>query len=82
MVCHSLPRLVDPEYTIVFGHWASLEGKGTPEGVIGLDTGCCWGGDLTMLRWESGQYYTQVSNRDQAMAESAVNAPSPLSDMQ
>ncbi|GJK49298.1 TPA: bis(5'-nucleosyl)-tetraphosphatase (symmetrical) [Serratia marcescens] len=61
-----LPRLVDPEYTIVFGHWASLEGKGTPEGVIGLDTGCCWGGDLTMLRWEDRRYFTQPANRGEA----------------
>lgn len=58
-----LPRLVSPEYTIIFGHWASLEGKGTPEGVLGLDTGCCWGGDLTLLRWEDKQYFTQPSNR-------------------
>ena len=61
-----LPRPVDPEYTIVFGHWASLEGKGTPEGVIGLDTGCCWGGDLTMLRWEDRRYFTQPANRGEA----------------
>lgn len=38
-----LPRLVDPEYSIIFGHWASLEGKGVPDGIYGLDTGCCWG---------------------------------------
>lgn len=57
-----LPRLLDPEYTIIFGHWASLEGRGTPEGVIGLDTGCCWGGTLTMLRWEDKRYFTQPAN--------------------
>jgi len=61
----NLPGLVAPEYTIVFGHWASLEGKGTPEGVIGLDTGCCWGGELTMLRWEDKQLFTQVANLQQ-----------------
>ena len=61
----SLEQL-DPEYTIIFGHWASLEGKGTPEGVIGLDTGCCWGGDLTMLRWEDRRYFTQPANRGEA----------------
>lgn len=57
-----LPRRVDPEYSIIFGHWASLEGQGTPQGVIGLDTGCCWGGNLTMLRWEDKQFFTQSSN--------------------
>lgn len=54
-----LPRLVDAGYTLIFGHWASLVGKGTPEGIIGLDTGCCWGGKLTMLRWEDRRYFTQ-----------------------
>lgn len=61
----NLPGLVAPEYTIVFGHWASLEGKGTPEGIIGLDTGCCWGGELTMLRWEDKQIFTQAANPQQ-----------------
>jgi len=54
-----LPRLVDAGYTLIFGHWASLAGKGIPEGIIGLDTGCCWGGKLTMLRWEDRHYFTQ-----------------------
>ncbi|WP_275554535.1 bis(5'-nucleosyl)-tetraphosphatase (symmetrical) ApaH [Mixta sp. Marseille-Q2659] len=53
------------DYTIIFGHWASLEGKGTPDGIIGLDTGCCWGGSLTMLRWEDRQLFIQPSNRQQ-----------------
>jgi bis(5'-nucleosyl)-tetraphosphatase (symmetrical) len=62
-----LPRKASPEYTIILGHWASLEGKGTPEGVIGLDTGCCWGGNLTLLRWEDKQYFTQPANRSEAI---------------
>lgn len=59
----SIPGPVSRDYTIAFGHWASLEGKGTPEGIIALDTGCCWGGTLTMLRWEDKRVFTQVSNR-------------------
>ncbi|MDN0088187.1 bis(5'-nucleosyl)-tetraphosphatase (symmetrical) ApaH [Yersinia nurmii] len=59
-----LPRLVDPDYSIAFGHWASLEGKGAPEGIYALDTGCCWGGVLTMLRWEDKRYFTQQSFRE------------------
>ncbi|WP_457913486.1 bis(5'-nucleosyl)-tetraphosphatase (symmetrical) ApaH [Candidatus Gillettellia adelgis] len=55
----SLPRLVDSRYTLIFGHWASLNGQGTPKNVIGLDTGCCWGGALTMLRWEDRRYFIQ-----------------------
>lgn len=60
----NIPGPVSRDYTIVFGHWASLEGKGTPEGIIGLDTGCCWGGTLTMLRWEDKRVFTQVSTRE------------------
>jgi len=37
--------------TIVFGHWAALVGY-RDKNVIGLDTGCVWGNDLTLLRWE------------------------------
>lgn len=54
-----LPRKIPPEYAIIFGHWASLEGKGTPKGIYGLDTGCCWGGKLTLLRWEDKKYFSQ-----------------------
>ncbi|XBS70507.1 bis(5'-nucleosyl)-tetraphosphatase (symmetrical) ApaH [Acerihabitans sp. KWT182] len=66
-----LPGPVSEEYSIAFGHWASLEGKGTPEGIYALDTGCCWGGDLTLLRWEDKQYFRQPSNR---RGESGIEA--------
>lgn len=54
-----LKRLVPLDYTLVFGHWAALEGKGTPEGTIPLDTGCYKGGDLTLLRWRDKQFFVQ-----------------------
>lgn len=60
-----LPSPIAEEYAIVFGHWAALEGTGTPEGYYPLDTGCCWGGDLTMLRWEDKTYFKQPSNKHQ-----------------
>ncbi|MCG9749745.1 bis(5'-nucleosyl)-tetraphosphatase (symmetrical) ApaH [Vibrio brasiliensis] len=46
------------EKTVLFGHWAALEGYEGEE-VIGLDTGCVWGGKLTMLRWEDQRFFTQ-----------------------
>ncbi|OON39979.1 bis(5'-nucleosyl)-tetraphosphatase (symmetrical) [Izhakiella australiensis] len=65
----TIPGPVTDEYTVIFGHWASLEGKGTPPGVIGLDTGCCWGGPLTLLRWEDKSIFSQPSNRQDVMEE-------------
>ncbi len=59
-----LPRLVDSHYAIAFGHWASLKGKGTPEGIYALDTGCCWGDSLTLLRWEDKQYVIEPAHAD------------------
>ncbi|UDG80215.1 bis(5'-nucleosyl)-tetraphosphatase (symmetrical) ApaH [Candidatus Steffania adelgidicola] len=46
-------------YSIVFGHWSSLMGQGTPKHIYGLDTGCYWGGQLTLLRWED-KTFTRV----------------------
>ena len=37
---------------IIFGHWSSL-GYYQDENVIGLDTGCVWGGQLTAIRLDS-----------------------------
>lgn len=50
---------ISREYSIAFGHWAALNGKGTPENIYALDTGCCWGGELTLLRWEDKTYFRQ-----------------------
>jgi bis(5'-nucleosyl)-tetraphosphatase (symmetrical) len=38
-------------------------------GIYALDTGCCWGGELTCLRWEDKQYFTQPSNRQTNLDE-------------
>ena len=69
-----LPGPITREYSVAFGHWASLEGKGTPEGIYALDTGCCWGGDLTCLRWEDKKYFVQPSNRKLSPGESEAVA--------
>lgn len=66
-----LPSQIAPEYAIAFGHWASLEGQGTPENIYALDTGCCWGGKLTMLRWEDKRYFIQPSLENDAAIQNA-----------
>jgi bis(5'-nucleosyl)-tetraphosphatase (symmetrical) len=71
----AIPGPVSNEYSIAFGHWASLEGRGTPEGIYALDTGCCWGGDLTCLRWEDKQYFTQPSNRQKERTKARRSPP-------
>jgi bis(5'-nucleosyl)-tetraphosphatase (symmetrical) len=40
---------------IVFGHW-SLLGFWDKDGVLGLDTGCVWGGRLTAVRLERDRH--------------------------
>lgn len=37
---------------ILFGHWAALLGQVDKKGLFALDTGCVWGNQLTMLRWQ------------------------------
>ncbi|MBT9432423.1 bis(5'-nucleosyl)-tetraphosphatase (symmetrical) ApaH [Candidatus Sodalis endolongispinus] len=59
----ALPGPVPECYSLVFGHWASLMGQGTPAHIYGLDTGCCWGGELTLLRWEDKAFTRVPSNR-------------------
>lgn len=68
----SLSGPVADNYSIIFGHWASLMGKGTPAHIYGLDTGCCWGGELTLLRWEDKQFIRQPSNRQD---ETGIETP-------
>ena len=38
---------------VVFGHWSSL-GRWNGDGVIGLDSGCVWGRQLTAARLDAG----------------------------
>jgi len=40
---------------IIFGHWAALEGKCSVPGIFALDTGCVWGGTMTLMNIDTGQ---------------------------
>lgn len=51
---------------IIFGHWAALQGKTRTANIYPLDTGCVWGGSMTMMRLS-----------DQALFH--CNCPAPLS---
>ena len=43
---------------ILFGHWAALEGESDANNVFALDTGCVWGGRLTMMRLEDHKIFS------------------------
>jgi bis(5'-nucleosyl)-tetraphosphatase (symmetrical) len=48
---------------LVFGHWSAL-GYVAEQGVLGLDTGCVWGGTLTAQRIDAAAAQpVQVANR-------------------
>lgn len=40
---------------IIFGHWAALEGRCDEPGIYALDTGCVWGGAMTLLDLDSDE---------------------------
>lgn len=42
---------------LLFGHWAALGGLFNHSSVIGLDTGCVWGGPLTLMDVQNRRLY-------------------------
>lgn len=42
---------------ILFGHWASLEGRDCGSNIFPLDTGCVWGGQLRLMRLSDQRYF-------------------------
>jgi bis(5'-nucleosyl)-tetraphosphatase (symmetrical) len=54
----AVPQRASADHTIVFGHWAAL-GLHIGDGVIGLDTACVWGRQLTAVRLEDGALFQE-----------------------
>lgn len=52
----------DEDVTFLFGHWATLEGNTGKNNFIALDTGCVWGGSLTMLRIDDHELLSVPAN--------------------
>ncbi|WDI79033.1 bis(5'-nucleosyl)-tetraphosphatase (symmetrical) ApaH [Candidatus Purcelliella pentastirinorum] len=50
-------NVIPNDYKIIFGHWSSLVNVSLPSNIIFLDYGCCWGGYLTMFRWEDNKFF-------------------------
>ena len=49
---------ISSKATILFGHWAALEGRTDKQRVYALDTGYVWGRELTLMRLEDHCLYT------------------------
>ncbi len=49
------PPVAKADPCIVFGHWAALDGHTGRDDIIGVDTGCVWGRQLTAYDLHSGE---------------------------
>ncbi len=52
---------IPKDYHIIFGHWASIRNEKLPEKIICIDKGCCWGGHLSLIKWNNKKIYKQKS---------------------
>ncbi|QCI19720.1 MAG: symmetrical bis(5'-nucleosyl)-tetraphosphatase [Buchnera aphidicola (Brevicoryne brassicae)] len=52
---HNIPK----DYSVFFGHWSNLKGIYIPEPFVSLDSGCCWGEEIILFRWEDKKIFSQ-----------------------
>jgi bis(5'-nucleosyl)-tetraphosphatase (symmetrical) len=57
----SVPTRATANTPVVFGHWSTLGLRNEPN-LIALDTGCVWGGQLTLCRLPDGLSTDTVQN--------------------
>jgi len=50
------PQRKTANQRILFGHWASLGGHVRNKKLYGLDTGCVWGGHLTLMNLDTNDF--------------------------
>ena len=51
-------QITNEDTSILFGHWAALDGVTQRERVHALDTGCVWGRELTMMRLQDHKLFS------------------------
>ncbi|ASM48825.1 bis(5'-nucleosyl)-tetraphosphatase (symmetrical) [Pseudoalteromonas espejiana DSM 9414] len=55
------PNIKSLEKNLIFGHWAALEGVTKLKHVHALDTGCVWGGTMTLMDLKTQQKIVENS---------------------
>lgn len=66
---------------IIFGHWAALEGRCKEPGVIALDTGCVWGGAMTLYNVDTGAMHRcDCTDEGTPRAQPAPAQPARMND--
>ena len=71
MPWYDVPGRRSSNVTVVFGHW-SAQGLQLRENLIGLDTGCVWGGKLSAVRLDDRALFQVDCPQYQAPAGSAT----------
>ncbi|MBX8590475.1 symmetrical bis(5'-nucleosyl)-tetraphosphatase [Pseudomonas cichorii] len=73
------PNRKTRDLKIIFGHWAALEGNCDEPGVYALDSGCVWGGAMTLMNVDTLERHRcdcdAVGNAATRLATSPIPQP-------